>query len=133
MYLCWEKQTLNSFFHIKMENTNINWTHMTDAAIVEQLGLYIRRLRLQQDTSQAQLADKAGLNRWTISKIENGEPVTLMSLIQILRALNSLYVLNTFQVSEEISPLAYAKLKKQQRQRASGKSSPKPNKEDLGW
>ncbi|WP_422348512.1 helix-turn-helix domain-containing protein [Flagellimonas sp.] len=106
---------------------------MTDAAIVEQLGLYIRRLRLQQDTSQAQLADKAGLNRWTISKIENGEPVTLMSLIQILRALNSLYVLDTFQVSEEISPLAYAKLKKQQRQRASGKSSPKPNKEDLGW
>ena len=116
-----------------MENTNIQWAHMTDAAIVEQLGLYIRRLRLQQDISQAQLADKAGLNRWTISKIENGEPVTLMSLIQILRALNSLYVLDTFQVSEEISPLAYAKLKKQQRQRASGKTKHKPDKEDLGW
>lgn len=116
-----------------MVNTNINWNHMTDAAIVEQLGSYIRSLRLQQNTSQAQLAEKAGLNRWTISKIENGEPVTLMSLIQILRALNSLYVLDTFQVSEEISPLAYAKLKKQQRQRASGKSNPKPDKEDLGW
>nr|WP_299383845.1 helix-turn-helix transcriptional regulator [Allomuricauda sp.] len=116
-----------------LENTNIDWAHMSDAAIVEQLGRYIRQIRLQQNTSQAQLANKAGLNRWTIIKIENGEPVTLMSLIQILRALNSLYVLNTFQVSEEISPLAYAKLKKQQRQRASGKSSPKPNKEDLGW
>ncbi|TMU57112.1 helix-turn-helix domain-containing protein [Flagellimonas algicola] len=114
-------------------NTNIEWAHMTDSAIVEQLGRYIRRLRLQQDTSQAQLAEKAGLNRWTISKIENGEPVTLMSLIQILRALNSLYVLDTFQVSEEISPLAYAKLKKQQKQRASGKSNPKPNIKDLGW
>ena len=116
-----------------MAKTNIAWVHMTDTAIVQQLGTYIKRLRLQQDTSQAQLADKAGLNRWTISKIENGEPVTLMTLIQILRALQSLHILDTFQVSEEISPLAYAKLKKQQRQRASGKSNPKPNKDDLGW
>lgn len=111
----------------------MKWVQMTDTTIVGQLGRYLRHVRLQQNTSQAQLADKAGLNRWTISKIENGEPVTLMSLIQILRALDSLHVLNAFEVSDEISPLEYAKLKKQQKQRASGKTTNKPDKEDLEW
>lgn len=115
-------------------NTNIDWVQMTDLAIVEQIGRFIKHTRLSKNKTQEQLATAAGLNRWTISKIENGESVTLTSLIQLLRALDVLYVLDNFKVNESISPLAYAKLKKEQRLRARNNASKSINKkDDLGW
>lgn len=106
---------------------------MSDATIAKQIGQYIRHVRVQQNKTQAQLAEMAGLNRWTISQIENGESITLASLIQILRAIDSLHVLNAFEFSEEISPLEYAKLKKQQKVRASSTRKLETDKDDLGW
>ena len=116
-----------------MGNTGIDWVQLSDVAIMKQIGSYIRRMRQQQNKTQAQLAKMAGLNRWTISQIENGESITLASLIQILRALDSLYVFNAFEVSNEISPLEYAKLKKQQRERVRNKTIRNKDKNDLGW
>jgi len=115
-------------------NTNTNYTQMSDGAIIAHIGSFIKHKRMQQNKTQSQLAEIAGLNRWTVSQIENGESVTLSSLIQILRALDCFYVLEEFSYSEEISPLAYAKLKKQQnKERVRNKVSDKKNKEDLGW
>lgn len=116
-----------------MGNTNINWAQMSDAAIIRQIGAYIKHERQQQHRTQAQLSESAGLNRWTISQIENGESISLTSLLQILRALDRLAVLDNFGYSDEISPLAYAKLKKQQRQRVRNKPSQEPDKEDSEW
>ena len=116
-----------------MRNISIDWVQMTDMDIVKQIGVYIKHIRLQQNKTQAQLADMAGLNRWTISQIENGESITLNSFIQILRALDSLYVINAFEVHDEISPLEYAKLKKQEKKRVRYKPTNKQNKDDLGW
>jgi len=117
-----------------MGNTNIDRVQMTDVAIVEQIGRFIKHTRLNKNKTQTQLAKESGLNRSTISQIENGESVTLTSLIQLLRALDVLYVLDQFEVNEDISPLAYAKLKKEQRERASGNKNKTTNKEDdLGW
>ena len=116
-----------------MAYTSMDWVQMSDATIVDQMGRYIRHVRIQQNKTQAQLAEMAGLNRWTISQIEKGESITLGSLIQILRALDSLYVLEAFEVSDEISPLEYAKLKKQQKKRVRSKTDNKPGKDDLGW
>lgn len=116
-----------------MENTNTKWLQVSDTAIVKQIGSYIRHERLQQNETQAQLAEKTGLSRWTLSQIENGEPVTLLSLIQILRALGRLDAFKTFEISDEISPLEYAKLKKKQKKRVRNKAVKKPNKDDLEW
>ena len=117
-----------------MGNTNIDWVQMTDFAIMEQIGSYIKQTRLGLNKTQQQVAEDSGLNRWTISQIENGESVTLTSFIQVLRALNALHVLDNFIVTNEISPLAYAKLKKEQRERASSKTTKATKKEDdLGW
>ncbi len=113
--------------------TNIKWSEMSDAAIIRQLGAYIRGIRLQQNRTQAQLAEMAGLNRWTINQIEKGESITLVSLIQILRALDSLHTLHDFEVSEDISPLEYAKLKRKGRKRARPNTKPSSDSEDLGW
>jgi DNA-binding XRE family transcriptional regulator len=116
-----------------MLNTSMDLVQMSDAAIVRQIGNYIKQVRLQHRKTQAQLANIAGLNRWTISQIENGDPITLTSLIQVLRALDSLYVLNTFEVTDEISPLEYAKLKKHKIERVRNKPSKTPNKDNTGW
>jgi len=116
-----------------MRNTSMDLVQMTDVAIVRQIGNYIKHLRLQQNKTQAQLADMAGLNRWTISQIENGESVTLNSFIQILRALDSLFLLNSFEIPDEISPLEYAKLKKYKKERVRNKPTNTPDKDNLRW
>lgn len=116
-----------------MINTNIEWIKMSDSAIVRQLGAFIKHTRMQQDITQARLAEMAGLNRWTISQIENGESVTLTTLIQVLRALDVLYVLNPFEINNEISPIEYAKLQEKKRKRASSKGTKNDKKEELGW
>jgi len=102
-----------------MANTNMEWLSMSDKAIVSIIGEYIKHQRLIQNKTQANIAEIAGVNRWTMSKIENGQAISLISLIQILRALNLLDVLNVFKIQSQISPLELAKLEKQKRQRAS--------------
>ena len=102
-----------------MVKTNIEWLSMSDKMIIAVIGDYIKQQRLTQNKTQATIAESAGVNRWTMSKIENGEPISLLSLIQILRALNILDVLNKFEIQTQLSPLELAKLEKQKRQRAS--------------
>mgnify|MGYP003420719313 CR=1 FL=1 len=84
-----------------MENTNINWIAMSDSAIVNKIGAFIKNERLSRNKTQAQLATAAGINKWTISQIENGEAITLLSLIQILRALDVLPLLDIFSIKQE--------------------------------
>ena len=116
-----------------IDNANKDLVQMSDIAIIQHIGNFIRHQRLQKNLTQAHLAEMAGLNRWTLSQIENGEAITLMSLIQILRALDSLYVLNQFEVSEELSPLEYAKLKRKQKKRVRQKKGGSIENNDQEW
>lgn len=102
---------------------------MTDAAIVKEIGAYIKHQRLQHNKTQATIAREAGLNRWTISQLENGEAITLQSLIQILRALDLLHIFDIFKIEKQISPLQLAKLQHHQKERAREKK-PQRNIED---
>jgi transcriptional regulator with XRE-family HTH domain len=117
-----------------MREANTEYTKMTDSAIVAHVGSFIKHLRVKQNKTQTQLAEMSGLNRWTIGQIEKGESITLASLIQILRALDSFYALDGFNYSNEISPLEYVKLRKNEaKKRVRNKSTSKEEKEDLGW
>jgi transcriptional regulator with XRE-family HTH domain len=119
---------------ITMGKTSIDWFQMADAAIITRIGHFIKKTRLGLNKTQKQLAKDAGLNSWTISQIENGEAINLTSLIQLLRALDALHVFDVFEIEDEISPLAYAKLKRKERERASGnKNNASDYKEDLEW
>ncbi|TVZ55078.1 transcriptional regulator, XRE family [Lutibacter sp. Hel_I_33_5] len=101
-----------------MVNTNNNWISMNDKSIIKSIGNYIKHQRLNQNKTQGKIAKTAGVNRSTISQIENGEAISLSSLIQILRALNLLSVLDVFNVNTQPSPLELAKIEKQKRKRA---------------
>ena len=105
-----------------LENTNINWVSMTDSAIIKAIGAYIKHQRLEQNKTQAQVAGEAGINTWTLSQIENGEPITLKTLIQIFRVIDLLHLLDIFTIKEKISPIEYAKLKEKEKKRARAKN-----------
>jgi len=106
-----------------MTNANIDYSEMSNSAIITVVGQYIKQQRLEKNMTQAQAAEEAGVNRWTISKIEKGESVTLVSLIQILRALELLDVFEKFQYEKKISPIELVKLEGTKKQRARGKKS----------
>ena len=106
-----------------MDNTNIKWTAMSDKAIIAAIGEYLKQQRLTKNKTQAQIAVDAGINRWTLSNIENGKAVTLASLVQILRALDLLSALDIFRIEKQISPMELAKAEKQKRQRVSNVNS----------
>jgi len=110
-----------------------NWVAMSDQALSQTIGKFIQHHRLAKNISQSQLSESAGISRSTLSLLERGEAVNLNTLIKVIRVLDLLYIMDVFKVEDEISPLAYAKLKKNQRKKASGKSDSVEDKEDLGW
>ncbi len=116
-----------------MEKGNSNWTAMGDNAIIGIIGEFIKQKRLQENKSQADLAKEAGLNRSTLVQIENGESIRLTSLIQILRVLNQLHILDVFTFEDKISPIEYARLKEKKKLRASKKSTEPNSNNDIEW
>lgn len=113
------------------ENSYNKWYLMTNKAISENIGQFVKHQRLEKNQTQQEVADAAGISRSTLSLLERGETVTVSTLIQVLRAINSLYVLNDFQIEHVISPIAMAKEEKAQRYRARKKNQ--PTQPDSEW
>lgn len=110
-----------------------DWYAMSDARLQEYIGTFIKQQRLQQNKSQAAVAEAANLSRSTLSLLERGESVSLVSLIQVLRVLEQLHVFEAFQVQKQISPLRLAKLEMAKRKRASSLDTPAKNNNDSSW
>ncbi|RLD32116.1 MAG: transcriptional regulator [Bacteroidetes bacterium] len=115
------------------DKSYIEWVEMSDKSLIETIGKFIQSHRLNQNKSQDQVAAAAGISRSTLSLLERGEKVRIDSLIQVLRVLDLLYIMDVFKIQDQISPIEYAKLKKKQRKQASPKKGSNIDKEDLGW
>ncbi len=115
------------------DKSYIEWVAMSDKSLIETIGKFIQSHRLNQNKSQDQVAAAAGISRSTLSLLERGEKVRIDSLIQVLRVLDLLYIMDVFKIQDQISPIEYAKLKKKQRKQASPKKGSNIDKEDLGW
>ena len=102
----------------------MDWHALSDQRIIEELGVQLRAHRLKQNFTQQQLAEMAGVDRATISQMENGRAVNLLTFIQVLRGLQLLDELDAFTSRNEPSPLQILRDKASERQRASGKRSP---------
>lgn len=110
-----------------MEKTNKNINSFSDNAIVALIGAFIKHHRLEQNKTQQQLAKEAGINRSTLIEFENGMRANIITLIQLLRALNLLYVMEQFQITQQISPILLAEMEQVKRKRA-GKTKPGQHK-----
>lgn len=115
------------------DNSFKYWASMSDKALAEYIGVFVRHHRMEQNKTQEELAAAAGISRSTLSLLERGETVTVATLIQVLRVLDQLSVLISFEVRETLSPLALSKLQKEKRLRARNKSKKDENKKQTDW
>lgn len=115
---------MNNLIHIDI---------FSDKAILQKIGFFIQQIRIKENLTQSELAQQAAISRTTLSLLERGENISLSNLIKILRILNALYVLNSFDALEELSPMELAKGEKQKRQRASKTPNQQQDNSDLGW
>jgi transcriptional regulator with XRE-family HTH domain len=107
-----------------------NWLSMSDDALAKQVGVFIKYHRLEQNKTQGLVAEAAGISRSTLSLLERGETVTLATLIQVLRVLDQLQVMEAFKIQQSISPLALAKAEKEKRKRARNTNTNNTDKSD---
>ena len=107
-----------------------NWVSMSDKALTETIGAFVKHHRLNQNKTQDEVSRAAGISRSTLSLLERGETVTLSTVIQVLRVLNLLYVMDVFKIQTQISPIELAKLEQQKRQRARNKEEKKHPKSE---
>ena len=108
----------------------------TDTDIQLRLAEKIRTLRLQQNYSQQELAERSGVSVSTIIRTENGETTSVITLVLLLRQLGKLEVLLPLLEDEPLSPTEYYRLKqaaeKPLRKRAT-KSTRVTKKEETTW
>ena len=108
---------------------------LSDIAIVQAIGAKIKEARIEQDITQKELSKMAGV--FSISSIENGNNTSILTLVQILRALNRFDFLDLFFKEKEISPVAYARAMEAevvyQRAGRTKKRKTTDNEEDYEW
>lgn len=110
---------------------------LTDTEICKRIAAKIRMVRLKQNMSQAELADKTGISISTIKRMEDGEVKNFESLVRVLRTLGKLDIFVPLVEEEQLSPNEYYELvnkaNKSGRKRASRGYVKSDNKEEPEW
>lgn len=109
---------------------------MPDTAICKKIAANIKRVRLKQNMSQLELADKSGVSVSSIKRMEAGELKNFESIIRVLRTLGMLDIFIPLVEEEQLSPNEYYelanKISKRKRKRASN-GYVKDKKEEFEW
>lgn len=101
--------------------------------IAEILGKRLKQARLNANISRDALASKVGVSRNTIVNVESGK-TKLETMIAVMQGLDLLDQLSLFLPEQPLSPLQIAKLKGNERQRASkAVNHTENNKDDVTW
>ena len=106
-----------------------NYSEESDIQLLQRIGDFVRHQRISQNKTQQEAAVAGGISRSTLSLLERGETVTVLTLLQVLRVLDKLDFLNAFEIKGEISPLALLKKSKPTRQRVRKSSKYNPSQE----
>jgi len=96
----------------------IDYSLASISEIEAEIGRRLEAIRLGENISQSQLADEAGISRRTITRLENGEGISVDTLIRIMRALDLTNRLEIMLPDPSIRPIDRIRLKGKQRQRA---------------
>jgi transcriptional regulator with XRE-family HTH domain len=113
------------------DNSHKNWLAMSDNALAKHIGNFVKHHRMEQNKTQSSIAEAAGISRSTLSLLERGQSVTVQTLIQVLRVLDQLHVMNVFNIEKQISPIMLAKMEQKKRRRAREKKQ--SNQPDSDW
>ena len=86
---------------------------MNDEALLQEVGRRIAFLRRSSQIKQEELAEKAGISRYALSRLENGAGgIRLESFLSVLRSLNVLNRLSVVLPEPTLTPIQLVELKK---------------------
>ena len=104
---------------------NSDLSTRSDLAVLAELGARAERTRVARNLSQLELAQRAGVGKRTIERLEAGESTTTLNLVRILRALDLLPELTqVFPDQATPSPMAQLRDARRERRRASPRRAP---------
>lgn len=110
---------------------------LTDTEICKRIAAKIKVLRLKQNMSQFELADKSGVSLSSIKRMEDGELKSFESTIRVLRILGALDVFVPLIEEEQLTPNEYYEMtrliNRHRRKRASKGYYMKDKKEESEW
>ena len=102
--------------------TTVNSTTLdTDEAILAEIGQRLARRRLDMGLTQAELAERAGLGKRTVERIESGKSAQMASVVRVLRAMDALAGLDGLIPDAGPSPMELLKRRGKARKRASSR------------
>ena len=102
-------------------NLNYDFNTGSSSAIAAVLGKRLEAIRLSKNISQAELARQAGVSRSTMTRIADGQSISLDSFIRVVKALGLADHLAALLPNPEVRPVELVSRAGQQRRRASGK------------
>lgn len=102
-------------------NIKPGFSTSSSTAIAATLCKRLEEIRLSKNISQAELAKQAGVSRSTMTRIADGQSISLDSFIRVLKALGLSDHLAALLPDPEVRPVELARHDGQHRRRASGK------------
>ncbi len=94
--------------------------------IIATLGRQLNDIRLSQNISQQQLAERAGVSRSTLTRLADGKPISLDSFVRVMQALGLSDHLAALLPDPSVRPVERVRLDGGERQRAGRKSAAAP-------
>ena len=93
------------------------WQEMSNPAVLAKLGKRLKEIRIRQNLTQGELAEKAGISVLTVAKAEKGQSVSMLMFISIIRELGLLERLEVLVPETKISPMEMRRLQGKRRYR----------------
>jgi len=99
---------------------------LSDQTALRELGERLSQKRIGLAWSQVELAQRSGIAKRTLERLEAGQSVQLVNLIRVLRALDLLTTLDVLLPETGPRPMDLLKLQGKVRQRVSRKNTAPP-------
>ena len=93
------------------------WTELSDPAILQKIGQRIRGYRIRMEMTQGELAGRSGVSMGTIVREEQGNAISTLLFISILRTMGLLENLEVLLPELSISPIQMRKMQGKKVQR----------------
>lgn len=106
---------------------------LTDDAVLAVIGKRLARYRIDCQMTQAELAERAGVSKRTVERIEAGASVQFSTVIRVLRVLDLLQGLDRLIPEPVPRPMNLLKQKGKVRQRASSLKPPEKAHKKWTW
>ena len=109
---------------------NIDFTIASSDAVINALFERIEEIRLSRNISQAALAKEAGVSRSTMTRLANGQGISVDSFVRVMQALGLADHLAALLPNPKVRPVERIRLGGAERRRASPKRT---NTEEWTW